>query len=405
MKARDAGNTADRVGIILRSESLDYDMWIPIREYNEDTAPSLLHRFETLNSYKNGSLYGTPFSVQVSCFDARRLQNDIMANPHSLLEGHGRRVKGGGPNIDHNIIEEGLIRINNNGDNFCLFHAIETARLNAITPTKERWRFTRYRTNQHHQKKTVRKLMKEAEIPLDLAIYDARTHIPAIQNYFDLKYPGQFRILVFRKIGKFAPVFSTGASTNIYPLCIYHEEQKFDAIYKITTFFGIRNYCFSCCAPFNKKEDHMASCKALCLNCREIGPEFPCTSDGLLDGGCIECYKTFKNIECFNRHITNGVCSKFERCVKCSVIWNKAKNTNGKRTGHVCEERFCKKACFGFHDPKAGCFVQKVSIEGRKINKAKKRKVADESENSDQELTIDEIEINNSGVETSYRIM
>ena len=233
------GDNPDRVGIIVRSEVLDYDMWIPIRPMTDDTVPSLLHQFEKMNTYKNGSLYGAPFEVEISCFDAGRLQKDINNYGQGRIEGHGRKIYKNTQNIQLNHIETGLIKINNE-DSYCLFHAVETARINIIE--KNRSRFRTYRLNQRKQNENVRSVMTAAGISLDQRIYDIQTNLPLLQNYYDKIYPGQFRILVFQKIGCLKPVFCTGADSNVHPLSIYHEGDTFDAIQKITTFFGIRNY-------------------------------------------------------------------------------------------------------------------------------------------------------------------
>jgi hypothetical protein len=85
---------------------LDYDLWVPIRPYNEDTASNVLHRFEYLNAYKEGALLGAPFIIEVSCFSE---MNEEIAQSNSV-EGQGRKAK---TDIAFNTFSEGLIIIKN----------------------------------------------------------------------------------------------------------------------------------------------------------------------------------------------------------------------------------------------------------------------------------------------------
>ena len=70
-RARANGLNPETVGANVISAALDYDMWTPIRRYNEDTAASILHRFECMNTYKENRLIQAPFDVEITCFDTK----------------------------------------------------------------------------------------------------------------------------------------------------------------------------------------------------------------------------------------------------------------------------------------------------------------------------------------------
>jgi hypothetical protein len=72
-KALSEGNNATHVGVIIMSAELDYDMWCPVRRYTDDTVPSILHRFEYLNAYKENRLIESSFTVEVSVFDCDQM--------------------------------------------------------------------------------------------------------------------------------------------------------------------------------------------------------------------------------------------------------------------------------------------------------------------------------------------
>lgn len=374
--ARKDNLSPDTVGVTVISKELDYDMWTPIRQYNEDTVNAVLHRFEYMNTYKENKLIESPFSVEVTCFDTNQLEMHVQENPQVTLEGHGR--KRSACNLIHNTFEEGLIRINNR-DNFCLFHSIETARHHVSE--RNRKKFQKYRDNAMKQSANVRDLMSKAGIPLNRKKYDAFQYVPKVQEYYDKIYPHTYRIYVFNKANQYKPVLATGCTKNELPLIIFHEDEEFHTIANIKTFFGIREYCFSCFRPYNTRENHTTKCGTLCMNCRRMGFGYPCETDGNSEIECNDCFKIFKNADCYQHHITNGTCPKFERCRKCGKIWNKKVNTRDGRQGHSCKESFCSK-CNVFHNTDAGCFI---SVERRFGTRAWKRKRLDENRENTNE--------------------
>ena len=265
-RARASGLNPETVGANVISAALDYDMWTPIRRYNEDTAASILHRFECMNTYKENRLIQAPFDVEITCFDTKRLEQHAAQHPQPPIEGHGRKRKNF--EVFHNAYEQGMIRICNT-DTFCLFHALETARMDATETNRKK--FTNYRSSANRQYKSVRDMMIEAGIPRNLTKYDATIYLPIVQEYYEQKYPGNFRIYLFNKAGQYRPAMMTGSKDNATPLCIYHRGMEFHTISNIRTFFGVEEYCFSCLMPYDRKSNHTSKCGALCLNCRRVG--------------------------------------------------------------------------------------------------------------------------------------
>lgn len=111
---------------------------------------------------------------------------------------------------------------------------------------------------------------------------------------------------------------------------------------------------FKCEIPYRKKAEHKMNCGHKCLNCLEVckmliivisrfevGPIYPCPSINEAFS-CLDCFKTFANNECFNRH-KKFVCKKHKKCLDCGVFYSLVVNKKNGRSGHKCAEKFCKK--------------------------------------------------------------
>ena len=189
----------------------------------------------------------------------------------TLIQRRTRTINDRKREIDYAKYEEGLIKINNYGNKYCLFYAVEIARLDKME--KNRSKFKEIRRSERKQWKYVERLLNAINIPRGEDGYDAGEYLPKIKKYYDAKWPGHFKIYVFGRYGKYKPLIKTGDVNNSVELCLYYDDdqQHFDVIPTITTFFaGINYYCFACERPFRDKNDHRMKCQQLCINCRGI---------------------------------------------------------------------------------------------------------------------------------------
>lgn len=107
-KSRDEGYVPDRLGCTIRSDMLDPDVWIPVREISENTVDTILNRFLHVaqsKSQDDAGLLGTPFTITITTIDRSRIPKTQ------------RRLKGGAPRrtlapVQHQIDERNLIKVN-----------------------------------------------------------------------------------------------------------------------------------------------------------------------------------------------------------------------------------------------------------------------------------------------------
>ena len=119
---------------------------------------------------------------------------------------------------------------------------------------------------------------------------------------------------------------------------------------------GSRYYCLDCEAPYSNHNAHFMRCNSGCVNCGEHGPGYPCENIKSAGRFCYNCRKTFYNSTCYTRHLENGVCNQFEKCLKCGVISNTRELNRRGRHGHVCGEYHCR-ICHQYH-AKEKCFIE-----------------------------------------------
>ena len=132
-------------------------------------------------------------------------------------------------------------------------------------------------------------------------------------------------------------------------------------------FFHITSFNFPSdfvSGSYTSDETHRASCKAKCSKCWHMGGynicncllndcnfvlgwEGPCKPDKevLYSVVCAGCNKNFTNRQCYQRHIDQGICNLFKRCIECGCTYrveNKVDSNGIKRTvKHVCDMKVC----------------------------------------------------------------
>lgn len=275
----------DKFGIRLFSPMLKYDMWFPIGKLNPNTVDSMLNRFHQIDmSAEPCSILGAPFTVEVTTVCEEELMR-LYGHQRGYMPGRGRKRlrKSDDNNIEYAYHDDGLIRISNRNDGFCLFHACEMARLDKVE--RDRKRFQRYRESYAHQLENVQILMEAVGAPDNLPFYDATVWLGRIQEYYDQQYPGQFCFYVFEKYGQYKPKMKTGDKHNLHPLCLYYDNEHYDTIPKITRFFAsVESYCFACESPFKDIHKHRLKCELLCIMCRGnyIYNNFKCLTSYML---------------------------------------------------------------------------------------------------------------------------
>jgi hypothetical protein len=172
----------------------------------------------------------------------------LLSNPMQIIITTITPPKGKGKNqtkfIDNN--EKGRIRIKNNDDK-CLFHAVEMARIfaNAFDKNLKR-KFYRLINNANRQKEIVDKFLSESSINHNKR-GNSINEVSLIQNYYDIKYPGQYRLILFQDENIYLKPIWKGPRFRTHNLILYLEKGHFDIIKSVPQFFKLkRKYCLEC---------------------------------------------------------------------------------------------------------------------------------------------------------------
>ncbi|KAH7668238.1 hypothetical protein AAVH_42922, partial [Aphelenchoides avenae] len=299
-------------------------------------------------------LLGAPFNIAVSTIESRR--------------GAGRpRAE-----VKHNVNDNSLIE-NRNENRPCLFYALEASRLYAtvgkpggmkkndfsrairrigLAPQK----YGEGTKGGRPQKTNILKdqvddLLQATGIDPHLPCYSVDEHLPLVQQYYNQRWPGLYRIAAFTENGVYKPVFKGEMAQ--YDVCIYRSatdagSHHFDGVRNLARIFGKDNYCLDCEKPYHRKQKHTLDCVRRCSNCARMGPDFPCLPDEpAFFKKCDECGKSFSNKSCYDEH-KSGMCRLYHRCSDCAAV-----------AGWIaqCEYKFCQ-FCFGYHKRDQECFIQ-----------------------------------------------
>jgi hypothetical protein len=254
-----ADNRVFKLGISINSEMLDEPIDIPFKEPWINTPAVILHEFQRVaQSKRAASLYGAPISVTVTTIGRR--------------DG-GKRLKA---EVLHNINQGHLLKIVN-VDTYCFFRAIEATRMHkligkpgGLTPKQFSRMMSeasqRNETGMHDLGRYARTLMKQCNAPRGLPFYSVEEYAPIVQDYYDEKYPGMFRLSVFSSIGCYRPVFLGMPEKYIYDLPIFYDEQRkhFHGIRTIHKFFSKSWYCIDCQRLYDNLNTHSNKCVRKC---------------------------------------------------------------------------------------------------------------------------------------------
>lgn len=192
------------------------------------------------------------------------------------------------------------------------------------------------------------------EIPLDLPAYTVEEHAPMLQQYFDRRYgPGAFRLTIFSSVGTLKPIFRGNDFPARCEICLYLWDGHFWGIRRHNILFGSRFYCLDCSRPYKSKDKHTIRCRAKCMQCCGIGWGFPCKVEPTFERECDGCHKTFRNANCFKRHLDRNICDIFKRCQECGHFYRV------KDKPHVCYTSRCQQ-CSNYHREDEPCFVQPI---------------------------------------------
>ena len=290
--ARQQNQHPDRLIVLIDSPLLDSSIAVHIQDLNENAVESIVRRFEVVNQSNRakdrGSLYGAPFSVDVTALSHQQLKN--APPPKKMGRGRPPRLA-----AQHNIDPNALITIKNTDGNLCLFRAVNILR---ARETMGPVAFYCYLDDQEAQKNDVAALMKRLAIPYAPA-YCLEDYGKVLVQHLNMEYtPKRFKIFGFTDSGRYKPYYQSSTDNQFdVAVCIYYHDNHFAPIKNINTFFKSRNYCLACCKPYDKQLEHNNQCVIRCNKCCTVdASRCPCPPDDVVyEQKCEDCHKTFTN--------------------------------------------------------------------------------------------------------------
>lgn len=357
--ASENGIVPDRLGATIYSPLLDTDIWIGIRDINSNTADAILNRFLLVSQSKPKSLWGEPFSVEITTINRAALPL------HHEIRGRGRKWPRREFKVHQKVNRRALLPVNNPpGDTRCLIYALElTKRIGIHQGTSQEFNYYL-----HHQKDQQRQhvniLMRAAGIPFGQPDYVAHQVVPCIVDHWNEIFAAngyKFKVFIFGGMGSYRPEYMYGPDDFTHPISLYHNNNHFDGIRRNvgSAIFSREKYCFSCFCPFDRAIDHTVTCQAKCPECGRIGAGAtagPCKIEiGFEPKYCDNCGKIFNSEECWRRHLNNNYCENSKRCPLCSKVYSVRHLKKVKQT-HDCLRNYCK-ACFRWHPKDDPCYI------------------------------------------------
>ncbi|KAH7694384.1 hypothetical protein AAVH_38571, partial [Aphelenchoides avenae] len=291
--AEDAGIAPEWMGFTFKGEGMKKDEYLdPFRNVEHNTAEKLLQEIKNCaQSSSVAELIGKELSLKVTLIETSEEYREV--------EGAGMKetLKTRGSNVN----PRALLTIPRGADSdyLCFFKAIVLAKQYHDTE-KDYDKTKKLQSNKRRLYCEARHLAAACGIKLWTQTHYGEKHAMAVQEYFELAYPGKYRLIIFSKNRGTKPVYNGGVNADI-SLCVYHADDHFHAVKTPQKLFGCRYYCVACEVPFGRRSGPRIKCPIKCSQCLRMGRGFPCAGDENIH--CRECNKTFKSQDCYKEHL------------------------------------------------------------------------------------------------------
>ena len=191
------------------------------------------------------------------------------------------------------VNEKWLIKIKNE-DEDCMFFATEVARIYAESIENKKFAFYRLLKNEKRQKELVDTLKSEVKLEPKKDGYGLNDLIK-VQEFYDEKYPKRYRIILFDSNSIYLRPIYKGPRPRKYDLNLYLNNNHYDVIRKVSSFFKIKKrLCVDCGTTYTKDSFHRKSCAARCYLCGVVSNESPCENQNV-EIKCLNCKRTYFN--------------------------------------------------------------------------------------------------------------
>lgn len=235
------GRTPKMFGLFLFGYGLESPICIPSRTREQNRIEVIMNEIDALEiSDKKWNFLDNPINIIIT----------ILSSPY----GSGKAKNFNSKNY-FGTKELHRLRVLNN-DEFCMFYALELARLyhdqRQITEMKKKGydipdslmkqqAFSSFRRNKNKQRYYAMKLIENAEIDSDLEEFGIE-HLKMVQEFYDEQYPSLYRIILIDDSTDCSPLWA-GPIGRKYDVALYLENGHYDGLKSIAAYFGHKKYC------------------------------------------------------------------------------------------------------------------------------------------------------------------
>uniref|UniRef100_A0A183CI53 DNA-directed DNA polymerase n=1 Tax=Globodera pallida TaxID=36090 RepID=A0A183CI53_GLOPA len=239
------GRKVKMFGVTLTGSGLDYPVYLPYRPYPQNNADVVMEEINKLGQSggENGDdkrtiLLSRPVQMNVTCV--------------ALPAGEGPRNV---HKFDYGFKEHQRIQVNNN-DKLCLFYALAASR-NYLELHVDSFR--RFMNNMTRQKEAALELLHQSGVN-DMENGYGIEHLSAIQKYWDITFPGKYRIAAFEKSAdprRSIRVLWKGPMGHQAVVPIFLEDNHWDGLKNFVCFFNKgKKFCIDCECFYDKDVRH-----------------------------------------------------------------------------------------------------------------------------------------------------
>ncbi|CAK5121197.1 unnamed protein product [Meloidogyne enterolobii] len=273
-----SGAKSEKCSIIIRSSVLEKPIQIPYRGLAQNTPQVVMEQFDAVDQsgkrMGRPSLYSQPIHIEIVMGPSHDEALELLKQGQGGLGRKSREIHQG---VDiNNLIPVHNETLNRPANVHCLLLAVQLKILhvNLDKTILANKKFQRLVNGQNKNARFKREfLIKEMlqhlfrygiRYPTCAPQYTVEEHVPMLQRYLNLRFPGKYRISIFGERGKLRPLWK-GTERAEHEIALYLKDEHYYGIRNVNALFG-SYYCIDCEAPYSKKIDHRQKCVASALD-------------------------------------------------------------------------------------------------------------------------------------------
>ena len=256
--------------------------------------------------------------------------------------------------------KKSVVIVNNKSDNLCMARSIVIAKAKLENSPN----YKAIRRPDQGVGLRIGRMTLQKRLALDLhdscnIPYDKECNLDDADRFQEVLARDGIQLMIFSLDHGYSFIYKgTPGQRKLYIL-YYSVDGKghFGALLNMQGFWNYGYYCEYCEAPYTSSHRH--HCKNTCKNCQRQ----PVCNHNTEPRQCAECYKTFRNNDCFQAHKDNSTCRNIVKCNKCQAHYTRFEK-KGKPRKHVCNTYFCR-VCCEYKDKGHLCYMRRLQNDDK----------------------------------------